>query len=336
MVLNFLSIKTGQYQYGSNLQTSTLELLDSQLVEADRNGFVYVAQIVKSNWPRFVVHVMAFASEDDLERTDYGTLIYSGTADTFIVVVTAPLAEVYRDHSSGHSTIAKPQLETVYIPAGAFQMGADDNQLVQAVEECNRTEGNCRAEWFASEKPLRSVYVNAFRISKYEVTNRDYAQCVSAGVCAEAGRAITDDSIAYSSGFFAAQKPVVGVTWHDANTFCAWAGGRLPTETEWEKAARGTDARRYPWGNQYSSGLTNLGLGYPTAVGAYPASVSPYGVQDMAGNAFEWTATADGARYVLRGGSWLTDYFRGRVTDRGTKLSPNFANYDIGFRCAFD
>ncbi len=238
--------------------------------------------------------------------------------------------------------IATPQapsktnnLELILIPAGNFTMGSSDTDIQAAVAECNATEGNCKEEWFGTEKPTRSVFVDTFKMSKYEVTNSQYKMCVDAGVCQAAGRNIADNSIPYKKGFFADNFPVVGVGWNDANTFCSWVGGRLPTEEEWEKAARGaSDQRRYPWGNEFDPSKANLSSGFPTTIGSYPAGASPYGMMDMAGNVFEWTATAVDDKYVVRSGGWSKYPFRGRVTDRGTKLSPSFANYDIGFRCA--
>lgn len=231
--------------------------------------------------------------------------------------------------------IASVALEMITIPAGNFTMGSSDADIQSVVSECNGVEGNCQEAWFGGEKPARTVFVDTFNISKYEVTNAQYNACVNAGICGVAGRNITDDNITSNPGFFADNLPVVGISWQDASTFCNWLGGRLPTEVEWEKAARGSgDQRRYPWGSDYDPSRANLSSGYPTAVGRYPGGASPYGIMDMAGNVFEWTATVDGDKYILRGGGWNNYYYRGRVTDRGTKLPPSFANYDIGFRCA--
>lgn len=231
--------------------------------------------------------------------------------------------------------VAPVALEMIEIPAGNFTMGSSEADIQAAVAECNATEGNCQAAWFAGEQPAQSVFVNGFQVSQYEVTNAQYNACVNAGVCQAAGRNITDSSLPYKREYFGDNFPVVGVGWQDAATFCTWSGGRLPSEAEWEKAARGAnDQRRYPWGNEFDPARANLGSGSPIVIGSYPGGASPYGIMDMAGNVFEWTATAVDGKYVVRGGGWSKYYFRGRVTDRGTKLSPGFANYDIGFRCA--
>lgn len=221
----------------------------------------------------------------------------------------------------------------ISIPSGTFAKGSDDNDIAFAVNECNRWEGNCQSTWFDSESPKKSVSTAGYSIMKFEVTNAQYSTCVAAGACQTAGRNVTDNNIPYDSDLFLADHPVVGVNFYDAASFCTWIGARLPTEDEWEKAARGTDSRIYPWGNSMDSSFANLDSQVSTAVGSYSGGVSPYGVWDMAGNAFEWTATNVRGRYVLRGGSWHTYPFRARVADRGTKLDPGFANYDIGFRC---
>jgi formylglycine-generating enzyme required for sulfatase activity len=154
-----------------------------------------------------------------------------------------------------------------------------------------------------------------------------------------------------------AQHPVTGVSWYGADAFCAWRGGRLPTEAEWEKAARGNDERTYPWGENISCELANYGAcgvqSNTSEVGSYPAGVSPYGVYDMAGNVWEWTQSeyraypyrADDGREsregvdrtnvrVLRGGSWNFDGFDTRAPNRYSYLEPSSTNYNIGFRCA--
>lgn len=220
------------------------------------------------------------------------------------------------------------------IPAGDFVMGSNEEDISATVTECNLSEGNCRAEWFIAEQPQKVIYVAGFEISKYEITNNQYNACVDAGSCNQAGRAISDNRIAYDPAFFDPEKPVVSVSYFDAAAYCAWIGGRLPSEEEWEKAARSTDGRRYPWGNIFQNGVVNLASTGPATVGSYPAGVSLYGVHDMAGNVFEWTSTTASDKYILKGGSWNTYAFRGRSADRGTRLTPDFANYDIGFRCA--
>jgi formylglycine-generating enzyme required for sulfatase activity len=232
---------------------------------------------------------------------------------------------------------SKPAPNWVHIPAGNFIMGSSESDLQQTLAECQQTEGQrtgvvCQRNWF--QEPQQTVALGDFEIMRYEVTNAQYNLCVAAGVCQKAGRAISDTNIRYDPGYFAGDFPVMAVSWNDADGFCRWVGGRLPTEAEWEKAARGTDGRRYPWGNSYDPSRANLASTYPTRVGSYLGGVSPYGITDMAGNVFEWTASKIAGKYVVRGGAWTKDYFRGRVADRGTQLAATFENYDVGFRCA--
>ena len=214
--------------------------------------------------------------------------------------------------------------EMVLVPAGEFTMGSDDG-----------------ADW---ERPARRVYLSAFYIDKYEVTTNHYRLLLWA-----TGRAAPIISMRWEN-FGGPAQPMVGVSWHDADAYCRWVSKRLPTEAEWEKAARGTDGRRYPWGDLWDASRLNSGeskLGRTVAVGSYPGDVSPWGVHDMAGNVREWVADwfgyyksgpardprgpAAGIQKVLRGGSWSD----GRVsTTSRMGAPPGGQDPRIGFRCA--
>jgi formylglycine-generating enzyme required for sulfatase activity len=221
---------------------------------------------------------------------------------------------------------------TVSVPAGEFWMGCND----QVDKDCE-----------ADEKPYHKVYLDAFYIDKFEVTQGEYNQCVKSGPCTANQK---------HNGFIDDRQPVVGVTWDDAESYCEWAGKRLPTEAEWEKAARWTDGRIYPWGNSLDTTRANYidsKIDKTTKVGSYPSGASPYGAMDMAGNVFEWVADWYDANYyqnspsknpkgpgsgkyrVLRGGSWNNDTYFLRVSSRYTRqLSFHFGS--LGFRCARD
>ena len=192
--------------------------------------------------------------------------------------------------------------------------------------------------------------LSAFRIDQTEVTNRLYRRCVDLGPC----RA-PEHSPAYDSKT-QEDHPVVGVTWAEAETYCQWAGRRLPTEAEWEKAARGTDGRIYPWGHEPpDEQRANFDGAFEgtTPVGQFPDGVSPYGALDMAGNAWEWTADAYVADAdatvptidpleadptknvrVIRGGSWGTSAPALRAANRFWAFAGR-DDFD-GFRCASD
>jgi formylglycine-generating enzyme required for sulfatase activity len=223
----------------------------------------------------------------------------------------------------------------VQVPAGEFTMGNDASEMDLA-------------------KPAHTVYLDTFSIDKYEVTNAQYQRCVDAGKCSPPAKSESKTRLWYYGAPKYNNYPVIYVSWDDAQKYCAWAGKRLPTEAEWEKAARGTDGRIYPWGNTFDARNLNSsegGKGDTTAVGAYPADVSPYGALDMAGNVSEWVADrydenyyansprnnppgpSAGQGHVQRGGCWFFDQEFARVTRRLYDETSRTI-FDTGFRCA--
>jgi formylglycine-generating enzyme required for sulfatase activity len=210
----------------------------------------------------------------------------------------------------------------------------------------------------ADEKPQREVFLDAFWIDQMEVTNRLYKLCVDAGECLPSDRSESNTRDFYFGNPDYDNFPVMHITWHQADTYCRWAGKRLPTEAEWEKAARGTDGRIWPWGNEEPNETIVNFLALvrdTTAVGSFPDGASPYGVMDMAGNVFEWVSDwwawdtyrkdldenpqgpETGKDKVLRGGSWVSDPDAVRVAYRHA-YSPDqypFPHGDhSGIRCA--
>jgi serine/threonine-protein kinase len=217
-----------------------------------------------------------------------------------------------------------------FVPAQVFRMG--------------------NADGWAAQKPLHEVSLSAYWIDETEVTNRLYALCVEAGTCLPPADVSSYTRDLYYREPQFAEYPVVHVAWHDARTYCRWAGRDLPSEAQWESAARGTDGRLYPWGDQAPSRdlLNNFEVSFledTVRVGSYPQAASPYGARDMAGNVWEWTADwfdaypggdpgaseSYGHTYrVLRGGSFVD------AADATTRYAndPELRMYDIGFRCA--
>jgi serine/threonine-protein kinase len=240
----------------------------------------------------------------------------------------------------------KDGAEMVYVPAGEFLMGSED------------------ANADNDEAPEHTVYLDAYWIYKYEVTNEQYAVFLNEmGNQSEGGATWLDASdedanIHESGGEWTADSgyedhPVVEVTWYGAQAYCTWAGGELPTEAQWEKAARGEDGGTYPWGEaDPNCDLVQYGScpGDAITVGSLPAGASPYGALDMAGNVWEWvadwydadyyknsptqnpTGPASGTTRVLRGGSWFS-YERVLRASLRLRSSPVGSNLNLGFRC---
>lgn len=227
------------------------------------------------------------------------------------------------------SVPSKTYKDMILVPAGVFTMGSDG--------------------WWPKSQPAHKRNLKAFYIDKYEVTNAAYKAFVDA-----AGRHTPKHWAGGKIPQGKEKHPVVFVTWHDADEFCKWEGKRLPTEPEWEKAARGTDGRDFPWGKKFDKNKANTpqyGRGDTMPVGSFEAGKSPYGAYDMAGNAFEWTADRfkpyPGAKHrdenagkTLRGGSWYdcTTYKCGISSPTYNRIAfqPNTSNATFGFRCAAD
>jgi len=221
--------------------------------------------------------------------------------------------------------------EMVLIPAGEFVFGESENKEDAAY-------------------PEQKINLPAFWIDKYEVTGKEMLDfSVETHYTGQGAREGKDWRLFVTPQN--AYNPVVYVTWDDAEAYCKWRGKRLPTEQEWEKAARGTDGRKYPWGNEWKTGLANTyeeGVGAPVAVGKYEGDVSPYGVRDMLGNVQEWTASwykaykgnpkSDpnfGERWrVVRGASSRIYGQRFAMWVRAAYLPASL--YDFGCRCAKD
>ena len=234
--------------------------------------------------------------------------------------------------------------EMVFIPEGEFLMGASDAQIGEALELARLRHAKAVRSWFADEGPMTSVSTPAYLIDKHPVTNEQFERFVSA-----TGHVAAGDWRRY---FLRGREnhPVVMVSWEDAAAYAEWAEKRLPTEAEWEKAARGTDGRKYAWGNRWDpTRLNSLEKGPKgtTPVGAYQEGASPYGVLDCLGNVWEWTAdtyrpypnspfssekfSAD--LRVFRGGSWNNYQYNNRCSNRHRE-APGYTCMSHGFRCA--
>ncbi len=232
----------------------------------------------------------------------------------------------------------------IYIPAGEFIMGSEDVDTEGLAKEFGARKG----QYYEDERPVRKVYLDGFFIDKYEVTNKEYKAFVTATGYTPPG---TWENNTYEEG--KDDHPVNNVTWYGAYAYCKWAGKRLPTEKEWEKAARGPNGNRYPWGNEFDEGKANLTKGSTAPAGSSETDKSYYGVFDMGGNVMEWVDDwykpypgnqSDnkefGEKYkILRGGSGsvLGHYVIGKIFSRASfrhYYDPRGAGNDGGFRCA--
>lgn len=232
--------------------------------------------------------------------------------------------------------------ELVFVPAGEFLMGSD-----------HRTD----PYFWGAEEPEHTVYLDAFWIYRTEVTNAMYQQCVKAQACPKPMWNHSNTRSEYYDDPSYVDYPVIYVSWVHATAYCKWAGGRLPTEAEWEKASRGMDGRLFPWGDASPSSqqanFRDSGYRDTVSVGTYPDNISPYGALDMAGNVWEWTfdwfqsayynvspnenprGPATGSTRVMRGGSWHNTADGVRTVARAS-IKPEDTFNTLGVRCAQD
>ncbi len=240
-------------------------------------------------------------------------------------------AESEADAASGEEPI---QEEMVTIPSGPFVRGTDGGGF--------------------DEQPQRTIFLDAFSIDRYEVTNHQYQQFVLATGHRKPG--LPSRYAKSGSKVRGVNQPAVFVSWEDAAEYCRWKGKRLPTEAEWEKAMRGSDGRLWPWGSDeqpHSANWARVQDGHEVSapVGTFATDKSPYGVMDGAGNVIEWVADWYSETYykdspeqnpqspeygtyrVLRGGGYTTTGSDIRITSR-SKMMPDFRDETIGFRCA--
>ncbi len=270
-----------------------------------------------------------------------------------------PEFSVYNPHPANDDIFDAQGVPMRVIPAGTFQMGGDP---ATALAECQKYRDDCQLDWYQDESPVYTVPLEAFEMDKYEVTNALYQACVEAKACTPPHETKSYTRASYYGDSAFNNYPVIYVDWNQSKAYCKWRGAHLPTEAEWEYAARGgLQSQNYPWGDVFEDGQANfcdtncsldwankdINDGYPDTapVGSYPPN--GYGLYDMAGNVWEWTNdwydaypgnTIENSDYgmtyrVVRGGSWYDLPNVLRVSDRN-RNTPDVRGIVLGFRCA--
>ena len=254
----------------------------------------------------------------------------------------------------------------IRIPAGTFKMGSSFVENKRHLKGCRKYDKSCELWWFNDEYPDRLIFLDSYWLDIYEVTNEKYLKFILAtghrfalDQTCETDKC-RDGNLWQGASFppRIKQQPVTQVSWHDADAFCRWRGKRLPSEAEWEKAARGPSGNLYPWGagspkNRATYGRKWRGAFTMTDVGTYSQGTSIYGVHDMAGNVWEWVddwydlkyynwrrkknprGPTEGDFKVVRGGSWVNYPDTLRSSFRRWS-QPEVRFNDTGFRCAKD
>ena len=314
----------------SNARRSYIYVLFSVLIIAAMFGFYQLgknAQIPKPvNPPPEYIQIVVTPTDSPTEPTLTETPAPTETPTATATAQATLASNMLRE---------KDGAEMIYIPAGSFEMGS-----------------NLGPE---DEKPLREVSLDGYWIDKFEVTNELYQKCVAEGVCKEPSQFDSNTRASYYSNPSYNNYPVIFVDWNQAKTYCQWAGADLPSEAQWEKAARGTNGSEFPWGNARPNRpfgtFVDPNMRDTSEVGLYPDGASFYGVMDMAGNVWEWvddwydtyydpnevenpTGPETGDYRIRRGGGWYSESSQLRLAYRSNYALPEAVDRGVGFRCA--
>jgi formylglycine-generating enzyme required for sulfatase activity len=375
---------------GGTVETDwlTWDLYSAEMPAPEAGTLAYYVALSESEGRTYLVALVALEEREELYEQ-----VFRPVVDALVPAPEAasesdqPVAAQAATHAPSPVQTrvrASDGMEMVYVPAGAFEMGSPGTQWVWGG---SLREGDLRLQVFTDEGPQRSVYLDAFWIDRTEVTVGMFRRFVEA-----TGYETTAERVGWGHPWREGpiekewpqvagadwlhprgpesraqdDHPVVQVSWEDAAAYCEWAGGGLPTEAQWEKAARGTDGRTWPWGDTYDGAQGNFcdaqcpvtrwqqaayddGYAFTAPVGSFPGGASPYGALDMAGNVWEWVADwyaegygeelgnppgpASGTERAMRGGAWIDNESWVRCTLR-YQNPPDSRCDDVGFRCA--
>jgi formylglycine-generating enzyme required for sulfatase activity len=280
------------------------------------------------------------------------TLPLVTTTAPVVAQTAAPVSPTAASTPPTQTSPPAPSTVPQFIPVHLTDSKGVEMSLVQAGEflmGSNEADPGAKKD----EMPQKRIFLDDYYLDLTEVTNGMYRLCVDAGACQSPGEVKSSSHEAYYGNPEYDDFPVVYVDWEAARRYCEWRGARLPTEAEWEKAARGTDARTYPWGEGVDCNWANVEgcVADTVKVGSYKTKASPYGMQDMAGNVWEWvgdwyqdtsyqlmanenpTGPSSGKNRVMRGGSCSSTWENSRAANRSWR-PPSDQNSFIGFRCA--